>query len=769
MGTDLGQAEATSYVGRTVELATALRMLETNRLVTLTGPGGVGKTRLCGRVLAHARGRFADGAVFVGLAEVRDADLLGNALAYRLGLVDLSTRAATQTVVDHLRDRELLLVLDNCEHLLTAVAAFLTEVMRRCPGVVVLATSRQSLGVAGERLLPVPPLEVPEEDAAPPEALARYAAVELFRDRAEAVLPTFAVDEHNSRDLVRICRKLDGLPLAIELAAVRVRVLSPSQIVHRLDHRLSLLTSGARTGPERQQTLRATIDWSYELCSETERLVWARASVFAGGFDLAAAEQVCGGNGVDPADVLDVLDGLIDKSILTRAESDGEVRFGMLEALREYGQDVLEAAGDRLRVARLHRDWCYALTLDFLSRWIGPDQVALVARLRREHANLRVALEFCFAEGEPRIAVHMISCLDVYWPIRGGFNEARFWAERALAALPADAPERLPAMLLQCLCVVYQGEVALVRAQLAAHEDLRAAVANPVFDGYFALAKGIVQMLDHHEVHAVDLFAQAMTTFRESSYLPGAFYATIAHGMTTGHVGDYETSRKLLREAIADSERIGEVYWRGNGLCFLAYAEAMDGNGAAVAEPARAALRLQQDVRDHFGEATAVSALIAAEIHDGDFAAAARLLGVSDALWEALAMDPMRTGRFGLLRRSFIEAVDAALPPARSKSLIAEGRTMPKADWLPYALGERTTDEPSNPLTPRETQIAELLSEGLRNRDIANRLVISTRTVESHVDHIRAKLGLHSRTQIVAWLNTHRTDEHSADRKPPPA
>ncbi|RZS44629.1 hypothetical protein EV193_101505 [Herbihabitans rhizosphaerae] len=318
MDTDRDQTEITSYVGRATELATSLR-------------------------------------------------LLGSAVAYRLDLTDQSTPTPAQVVVDHLRDRELLLVLDNCEHLLEGVTPFLNEVLQHCPRVVVLATSRQSLATPGEQLLPVPPFDVPGEEVTLPEDLTRYDAVRLFVDRANAILPTFTITSDNSQDLARVCRKLEGLPLAIELAAVRVRALSLSQIADRLDSRLSLLTVGTRNLPSRQRTLRTMIDWSYELCSEPEQLVWTRASVFSGGFDLAAAEQVCGGDGVDRSDVLDVIGSLIDKSILFREEHDDEARYGMLEALREYGQDMLDDSGDRLRVARLHRDWCYALTLDFLS------------------------------------------------------------------------------------------------------------------------------------------------------------------------------------------------------------------------------------------------------------------------------------------------------------------------------------------------------------------------------------------------------------------
>ncbi|RZS44630.1 regulatory LuxR family protein [Herbihabitans rhizosphaerae] len=349
----------------------------------------------------------------------------------------------------------------------------------------------------------------------------------------------------------------------------------------------------------------------------------------------------------------------------------------------------------------------------------------------------------------------MVSRLDVYWSIRGGFSEAVLWTERALAELPPDAPERLSAVVAEGLCAVYQDKIDFVRRQLDAHEELRATVAQPLFDAYFALIRGLADQFSRDEASARDLFAQALTSFREISHQPGAYYAAIVHGVATGMAGDYETGRKLLREAIAASESIGEVFWRSSGLCFLAMIEALDGNARAATEPARTALRLKQQVEDRFGEAVAVSALIAAALHDQDFVRAATLIGVSDVLWGGVAMDPVRTGQFGVLRRRYIDAIEAALSPSRTQALVADGRAMPRARWLPLALGEADP----NPLTPRETEIAELVAKGLRNREIASKLVISLRTAETHVDRILNKLGLHSRTQVVTWMAEHHPTE----------
>jgi len=332
---DVGTAprgEATSYVGRERELVDVARSLTEARLVTLTGPGGVGKTRLALRVLWAAEEgavglRFPDGAVFVSLAELRDPALVPGAVAGALGRHALSARPAMEIVIEHLRARTMLLVLDNCEHLLDACAELVHAVLTACPDVAVLATSRQSLGVDGEHVWLVPPLEVPHRELGTMASVFGYDSVRLFAERAQAVVPSFEVTEQNLPAVVELTRRLEGLPLAIELAAARIRSLSPAQIAARLSRRLPTLTLGARTAPQRQQTLRATIDWTYELCTEAERLVWARASVFAGSFELEAAEYVCGGDGIT---VLDALDGLLDKSVLMRVELGGTLGYRML-------------------------------------------------------------------------------------------------------------------------------------------------------------------------------------------------------------------------------------------------------------------------------------------------------------------------------------------------------------------------------------------------------------------------------------------------------
>lgn len=391
--------ESTTYVGRSAETEEARRLLGIASVVTLTGPGGVGKTRLAWRVAAACQAAFSGEVAFVSLAELREPALLVPTVANVLGFGDRSAKPAVEVVVEALRARKLLLVLDNCEHLVEDCAWFADTIARTCQEVRVLATSRQSLGVAGERILPVPPLAVPDEG----DSLERAQdceAVRLFVDRASAVVPSFRLTEGDAEHLIRLCRRLDGLPLAIELAAVRSRALSPRQLADRLDRRFTVLSGGRRGTPGRHETMRALIDWSHDLCTEPERLLWARASVFSGSFDLDAAEHVCAGGDLPADDVLEVVDGLLDKSILQREEHAGSVRYRMLESVREYGADRLRGSGELAAVRSRHRDFFAELTGRYAAEWLKTDQLAWIGRLRHEHANLRAALDFCAEDPE---------------------------------------------------------------------------------------------------------------------------------------------------------------------------------------------------------------------------------------------------------------------------------------------------------------------------------------------------------------------------------
>lgn len=750
--------EPTSYVGRLHEAAQARRMLGSGQLLTLSGTGGVGKTRLAGRVAAEVDRLFAGDVVFVRLAELRDAELLPDLVADALGLRDQSGRPSADVVVEHLRDRRMLLLLDNCEHLVEACARFVTAVLRECPHVSILITSRQSIGVSGEQILAVPPLEIPVADEVrSPKDLEQYDSVRLFVDRARSVVPTFEVTDDNFADVARLCQDLEGLPLAIELAAVRVRSLSVRQLTERLTDRLALLTKGRRTAPERQQTLRATIDWSHGLCSPSEQLMWARAAVFSGSFDLTAAEHVCGGAGIEPDDVLGLVDGLLDKSILVREEQSGEVRYRMLETLREYGLDRLDESADRTRVSERHRDFYAGLADRFERAWIGPDQVALMAALRREYPNIRVALDFCFtAPGQAAAGVRMIAKIVDYWSVTGLFTELRVWMDRALATLPEDAPERVTALRIDGWTALFQGDGKSVVNRFGAAGDLLTRLPDEVEAAYIAAGWGVTAVFSGDPTTAVPLTKTAWDGFRAHGIKRGESFAPTPYGLSVGLTEDYQRGRAVLEETVARCAEQGETHWRSWALCCLGFLDMKAVRDAELADAVvRQALRIAHEVGTVEVEAFTTETLAAVAAHKGHHVRAATLLGVAETGWTAMGTTPAAYVPLFELREEYAAKTRAALGDTAFERAVALGRALAPEAGLRYALDEAEPTpaaEPDSGLTKRQHQIAELIAEGLTSKEIAERLVISQRTVESHVDAIRTRLGFHTRSEIAAWV-----------------
>ncbi|SFA72139.1 Predicted ATPase [Amycolatopsis marina] len=502
------RAGLTSYVGRTAESGEIRRLLGTARLVTLTGPGGVGKTRLAAQVATTVSRAFTDGVVDVALAEVRDARLLTGLLAHRLGLYDQSNQSRVDAVLDHLREQRVLLVLDNCEHLVDGCAELVSTLLRWCPHLVVLTTSRRSLGVAGEHVLTVPPLTLPPDDLPSPGDLLAYDAVRLFVERARSMCSSFRLTSDNGQDVVRVCRQVDGLPLAVELAAARIRALSPRQIADRLDDRLALLSTGEHGVPDRQRSLRATVDWSFALCTEVERAVWSRCSVFAGSFDLAGAEYVCAGEGVRRGEVLAAVDSLIDMSVLLREESGPTVRYRMLEVLRDYGHERLVDRGEEVVLARRHRDYYDQLTENADNEWFGPRQLEWMDRLRAEHANLRVALAWSLrAPGEASAALRIATRVFEYWAMRGSAREGRDWIDRALAAVPDETEGRAIALSMSALCALVHSDLPLARARLDEADRLD----DPEAHAQLTYVRSFAAMMSIEP--AVELAAEAVRAF----------------------------------------------------------------------------------------------------------------------------------------------------------------------------------------------------------------------------------------------------------------
>jgi predicted ATPase len=438
-------AQHTTIIGRDDDAARVgeLVLRSSGRLVTLTGTGGCGKTRLALHVAAALVGNFADGVWLVSLASVRDASLIPNAIAAAVGCSERAGEPLAVTLLAHLAERELLLLLDNCEHLIEASATLVEHILDGCSYVRVLATSRERLRTTSEQTWRVASLAVPDpEGSAEPEGLLQYSAVRLFTERAQAVHPSFAFGRANARTVTSICARLEGLPLAIELAAARTGVLSLPEVLERLDDAFRLLVGGSRTAPNRQQTMHATLDWSYSLLAADERIVFERLVVFAGGWSVAAAETVCADQILPQQDVLELLGRLVDKSLVVASEQAGRSRFRLLEPIRQYAQARLlssdEYAAAHARHARYFMDFAERLQTD--ANVGGPRRLAAQEELAQEQDNLRVALRWCIDNAEASMGLRLAEALTGLWIVRSMTNEARAWLSQALAVPGAAAP-----------------------------------------------------------------------------------------------------------------------------------------------------------------------------------------------------------------------------------------------------------------------------------------------------------------------------------------
>ncbi|GAA2092721.1 hypothetical protein GCM10009759_18630 [Kitasatospora saccharophila] len=628
-------AETTSFVGRAAELDALAALVGRARLVTVTGPGGVGKSRLALRAAARLADGFPDGAHLAEVAPVQDPLLLGHAVLEALRLTDHTARPPLDVLVEQLADREALLVLDGCEHLVDACAELVDALLRAAPGLRVLATSRQSLRTAGEHLLPLAPLPY-----RPSGGRAEAEAVLLFADRAAAVLPGFRLEPGNRDGVALLCRRLDGIPLALELAAGRLRALSVEQLTARLEDRFRLLTGGDRTAPARHHTLRTAIGWSHELCTMKERLLWARLSVFAGGFDLDSAEYVCAGHGLDADEVLELVESLVDKSVLERLDGDGTARFRMLDTLREYGAHWLRAGGDRPRLLRRHRDWYLGVASWGEVEWFGPRQAETAERTRLAHANLRAALEFSLAEpGEEQPALVLAGTLWYFWVGTGHLGEGRHWLDRALALAPEPTDARAKALWVTGYLATLQGDLHRARPVL---EECRRQALETGDDRALAYAvhrQGCAALIGDEPARAAELFEEALWHYDalgelNSNVLMAMFELALAHLFQ----GDEENGLAWMERVRETCEEHGEQWAYGYCLYAMAFARRQGGDLRLARSLARESMRLNHLFRDLLGIVLAMDllALLATEGPDADLSEARVLQGAAHRLWRAV-------------------------------------------------------------------------------------------------------------------------------------
>jgi predicted ATPase/DNA-binding CsgD family transcriptional regulator len=763
-------AEVTSFVGRKAELAEVRRLLSTARLVTLTGVGGAGKTRLAVRAARELRRAFPDGVWHVELGTLVDRDLVEIAVVETLRLGGSAELSATGLLTDHLADRELMLILDNCEHLLDACAALAVTLLRSCPGLRILCTSRQPLGVIGEALFPVRPLDVPVNGTTMSATGRRYSAVSLFVERAFAVQPGFALGPRNEALVADICARLDGLPLAIELAAARLHTLTVEQLAAGLANRFGILIT-RHAVPFHHRRLRDTFRWSFELCSPAEQALWCRLAVFDGSFDLDAAVAVCASDDLSEEALLDTVGELVDKSIVVREQLAGQVRYHLLETVREYGLSRLPAADPGpAALMRRHRDWYLRLATRFAAEWFGPDQVAWAGRLRAERANLRTALGWSLTTpGETEVGLRLAAALEWFWLGCGALAEGRLWLERALAAT-GDAeptPARVHAMSVRTRIMITQSDDSAV-ASAERTAALARTLDDPLLLAWASYDEGAARFLRTGELdRAEELLDGARARFAALGTAPlGHVMAltTLAHVILIS--GDPDRAGQMCAEALASGRRCGERWWLAYTLLASAAMSFHRGEIAEGERQVREALPLHYTLGTGSGVISALDNLAYIAAANGDLDRAACLLGACTRLARSLGQHTTARRRYWWGRKNMLADLRSALGDAAFDAAFQRGEQMSRDDAVGYALGVDQTSGglpaprvPSRaPLTRREREVAELIAQGLSNHQIANRLVISQRTAESHVENILRKLGFGSRAQVATWYTRQRDD-----------
>jgi predicted ATPase/DNA-binding CsgD family transcriptional regulator len=759
----------TRLIGRETERAMARDLLldEAVALLTLIGPGGVGKTRLALALAAEVQESFPDGVFFVSLAPLRDPDSVLQAIAHVLRLRE----AAHRSLADQMRaalDTRCLLVLDNFEHVLPA-APFVADLLAACPALKVLATSRAALRLTGEHLYPVPPLALPDAGGALPLGdLAQTEAVRLFVERARAVQPAFALRETNAAAVVEIVRRLDGLPLAVELAAAWVRVLPPAALLARLDRRLPLLPDGAHDRPSRQRTLHHTIAWSYDLLTPAEQALFRCLGVFAGGWTVAAAEIVCGAAPGQADDVLLGMRSLVDHSLVHPIEpSPDEPRFGMLETVRHFALERLEDSGQTQETYRRHALFCLGLAEWADAAAWTAEQRPRLARLAADHANVRAALAWAFEDGDVHMGVQLATAMTQFWFVRGPLSEGHDWLQRALYAVaPGEASTRRAKVLFAAGLIAARQDLPRAEALLSESLGLWQTLddARGEAETLFFLAQVREVQDDRGDaLGSLPLFARALTQFRELGH-PLMRYALTSLGWVTHKCGDDAQALPLMHEAHALYEQHGDQFGLGLSLDRQARVAQDHGEWAQAVMLAAAALR---SFREHGDRAEMLDALLCVATAGavlGDTETTGRLLGAVEPLADQIGI--FRDPDFMTRRGRGFAAVQRKVGKRHADALLVAGRALPfdqavdaalaLAVSLPSSIMHRrgvATNHGVAGLSAREREVLSLIAAGRTNAEIAEALTISVPTVKSHVTNILGKLDLSSRSAATAFAH----------------
>jgi predicted ATPase/DNA-binding SARP family transcriptional activator/DNA-binding CsgD family transcriptional regulator len=804
-------APMTSFVGREREMMEARRLLSRTRLLTLTGAGGSGKTRLAIEVAGDLVGDYPDGVWMAELAPLSEPGLVAREVVGVLGVTERPGEPPADTLGDYLRGKEMVLLLDNCEHQIESAARLAEHLLRSCPRLGILATSREPLGVAGEVVWQVDPLSVPDtEVAASVDDLLRYEALRLFVDRARLRLPDFGLTEENAGAVTRVCRKLDGIPLAIELATARMGALAVEQVAQRLEISLDVLGGPGRTAEARQQTLRATLDWSHNLLLEAERELFRRLSVFAGGWTLEAAEAVCSGDTIEQEDVLDFLGALVDKSLVVAgANTGGPLRYRMLEPIRQYSAEELGRSGDADEVKGRHATYFLALAERAEPALAGSQQSAWVERLEAEHDNFREALSWVLEKEKDEAALRLGAALWRFWHVRGYLSEGTRWLELVLDQ-DGSAASLARVKALEGMGWLAQGRGEYERAR-ATYEEMLALSRELEDKGNVAIALnslgtvaaqqgdnerarlflqenlGVLEELEEGDpgttlkrFHAVNLlgylaindegdYTQGTILWEQSLALArkaGDDYAVAITLANLGHPalmqGDYERAKILCEEALTRANELGEagVMIEPSTLVNLGLATLGLGEYGRAMQCFEKALVKSRDMDRTPQALEALEGMASLAGAMGEATRAPRLWGAAMAAREVTGINTFTPDEW-TMHEPHLAAARTRLGDEVWEELVAEGRTMSLEEATGYALQKEadpddSSRKPADELTLREREVAALVARGLTNRQIAGELSISERTAGNHVASILRKLGLRSRARIATWVNDPR-------------
>jgi predicted ATPase/DNA-binding CsgD family transcriptional regulator len=801
-----------SFVGREQEVAEVKRGLDVTRLLTLTGAGGSGKTRLALEVARDLLESYPDGVWLVELAPLSEKELVPQAVAKALGVPERPGELLTDTLAEVLRSQKLLVILDNCEHLVETVARFVDTMLDSCPQIRVLATSREALGVEGEVIWLVPPLSVPLGTFSSPEELEGYESARLFVERAGRHNKSFSLERQDAVWVAEICRRLEGIPLAIELAANRVGVLSVQQISEKLDESLKLLTGGARTAFSRQRTLRATLDWSYELLSELEKALFRRLSVCTGGWTLESAEEVGSDESVEKGEVLDLLSRLVEKSLVVATVTEqGGMRYRFLEPIRQCALEKLEESEAVEAVRDAHARYFLALVEEAESELKGPDQLEWLERLEVEYDNVRAALSWALEAGQAELGLRLAGAMWWFWLVRGYTSEGLRWLEGMLAKYDG------PLAHVQAKALVGAGRLLLERGGPERATDLLAEGVTLFREA--GLNQGLADSLDNLGIawayqgeltRAKTLFEESVELFREAGDMWGVAESLNNLALIAGIHNNREQEMALHNESLRIRRELGDkrgivmslinlafmalkggAYGQAANLCEegLALGRALGdkgltanllinqglallnrGDSGRAMELFQGSLVVHQEMGDKYHLHSDLMSLASAAVMEKKPVRAARLFGAAQALREStgIALVDVENGRF---YERFVAEARSQIEEKAWERALQEGRAMSMQGATQYALSveksstrpaaaEHSSASPSIPehpagLTPREGEVLVLVAEGLTNAQIAEKLFLSPRTVHRHLNSIYHKIGVSSRSAATRFALEH--------------